>query len=355
MALGRPQLFALDSSGSRKPQERIRQHKAHVIVRLIVRVLNEGRPMSVRVRQTPGRRVASGEKAVSMGMFQDVVPAHYAGNAHGGADATLSQTLPTQGALAVRDIVDGAQLWHVWGTLGLNDIRQRYRRSKIGPFWLTISMAVMIASIGGLYAGLFRARVAHYLPHVAIGFVIWSFVSGLINEGCNSFIAGQSSIKQVRLPLSIYVYRVVWRNLLIFGHNLLIVLVVVLIFAIRPGWIALLAMPAIVILSLNGVWVGLLLGLFSARFRDVPQIVATAMQIVFFLTPIIWQPESLPGRALIVTFNPFFYAVELVRAPLMGTAPSLLSWVVVLAVTFVGAAIAIAMYGRYRRRIAYWI
>jgi lipopolysaccharide transport system permease protein len=287
-------------------------------------------------------------------MLQDVVPVQYGGEARG-LDATLSSKPPDQSTLAVRDIVDGACLWHVWGTLGWNDIRQRYRRSKIGPFWLTISMAVMIASIGGLYAGLFKARVAHYLPHVAIGFVIWSFISGLINEGCNAFIAGQGSIKQVRLPLSIYVYRVVWRNLLIFGHNLLIVLVVVLVFAIWPSWIALLAIPAIAILCLNGVWVGLLLGLFSARFRDVPQIVTTAMQVVFFVTPIIWQPESLPGRALIVAFNPFFYLVELVRTPLLGTAPSLLSWFVVLAVTIIGTAIAFAVYVRYRRRIAYWL
>jgi ABC-type polysaccharide/polyol phosphate export permease len=295
------------------------------------------------------------EKQNFMGMLQDLVPTQSVDDARGGLDASLWQKPPTQGALAVRDIVDGARQWHVWGTLGWNDIRQRYRRSKIGPFWLTISMGVMIGSIGGLYAGLFRAHVAQYLPHVAIGFVIWSYVSGLINEGCNAFIAAQGCIKQVRLPLSVHVYRVVWRNLLIFGHNLLIVFVVVLFFAIWPGWIAFLAVPAIVILSLNGVWVGLLLGLFSARFRDVPQMVTAAMQIVFFLTPIIWQPESLPGRALIVTYNPFFYVIELVRAPLMGTAPSLLSWFVVLAVTVVGSTIAFAMYVRYRRRIAFWI
>ncbi len=63
----------------------------------------------------------------------------------------------------------------------------------------------------------------------------------------------------------------------------------------------------------------------------------------------------LPGRALVVTFNPFFYAVELVRAPLLGAAPPLLSWLAVLATTFAGTAVAVAMYVRYRRRIAYWI
>ena len=96
----------------------------------------------------------------------------------------------------------------MWGTLAWHDIRQRYRRSKIGPFWLTISMSVMIGAFGGLYAGLFRTDVAQYLPHVAVGFVVWGFVSGLTNDGCNAFIESQGSIKQVRLPLSVYVYRV---------------------------------------------------------------------------------------------------------------------------------------------------
>src|ERR1700676_2546120 len=135
-------------------------------------------------------------------------------------------------------------------------------------------MGVMIGAIGTLYGGLFKADAAKYIPNVAIGFVVWNFISGLVNDGCNAFISGQVSIKQVRMPLSVYAYRVVWRDLIIFGHNFLIVIVVALVFAIWPGWIALLAIPAVVLLCLNGFWAGLLLGLLSARFRDVPQIVS---------------------------------------------------------------------------------
>ena len=294
-------------------------------------------------------------------MLQDVIPLHRSDDAHEGVAATSSSklqrvaNLPTQGALGVRDVLDGARVWHIWGTLGWHDIRQRYRRSKIGPFWLTISMGIMIAAIGGVYAGLFNMEIAHYLPSVAIGFVVWGFISGLTLDGCNAFIDGRGSIRHARLPLSIYVYRVVWRNLIIFGHNFLIVVVVALFFEIRPGWISLLAVPAVALLCLNGIWAGLLLGLLSARFRDVPQIVANAMQVAFFLTPILWKPDLLPGRAFVVTYNPFFYAVELVRAPLMGTTPPLKSWLAALVATLLGASVAFAVFVRYRRRIAYWI
>ena len=131
--------------------------------------------------------------------------------------------------------MNGGRLWYVWGALGWHDIRQRYRRSKLGPFWLTISLGVKIGALSGLYAGLLKVDGARYLPHVAIGFVVWSFISGLINDGCNAFIDGQSSIKQVRLPMSVYVYLVVWRNLIILSHNFMIIVAVVLLFGIRPG------------------------------------------------------------------------------------------------------------------------
>ena len=293
-----------------------------------------------------------------MSILQDVVQTQSVdrGNRDPGvASPPRTRLVPSQTALAIRDLIDGARLWYVWGALGWQDIRQRYRRSKIGAFWLTISMAVMIGALGGLYSGLFNADIAHYLPHVAVGFVIWGFVASVINEGCNAFIDGQGSIKQVRLPLSVYVYRVVWRNLIIFGHNCVIVAVVIVAFEIEPGWTALLAIPALLLLCLNGIWAGLLLGLLSARFRDVPQIITNAMQVIFFLTPIIWQPEFLPSRARVLTFNPFYHAIELLRAPLFGEVPPLRSWLAMLAVTVVGSAIALAMYARCRWRVPYWV
>ena len=165
---------------------------------------------------------------------------------------------------ALLDVVQGARAVHLWGALGWQDIRQRYRRSKLGPFWLTISMGVLVGALGTLYAGLFDIEVAVYLPFVTIGFVVWGLISGLITDGCTAFINAESIIKQVSLPLSVQVYRVVWRTLIIFAHNAVIFVVVAILFSIRPGWAGLLALPAVALFCLNGVWVGLLLGLLSA-------------------------------------------------------------------------------------------
>lgn len=262
---------------------------------------------------------------------------------------------PSQLKLAILDIAKGARAWHLWGLLGWQDIRQRYRRSTLGPFWITISMGAMVGGIGLLYAGLFHQQVADYLPSMALGFIIWGLLSGLVNENCAAFIDAESIVKQVQLPLSVHVYRVVWRNLIIFAHNILIFIVIAVIFEIWPGKTGLLTFPALALICLNGAWIGILLGLASARFRDIPQIVASVMQIAFFLTPIIWKADSLHGHDWIMKLNPFFYFMDLLRAPLLGENPALRYWLVALAVTLCGWALALLMYRMYRRRIAYWL
>ena len=116
----------------------------------------------------------------------------------------------SQTELALRDIVRGARAHHLWGLLGWQDIRRRYRRSVLGPFWLTISMGLLVAMLGTLYGALLKIEFAVYVPFLALGFLVWTLISGLISDGCTAFISAQSIIKQTNLPLSVHVYRRVW-------------------------------------------------------------------------------------------------------------------------------------------------
>src|SRR6187402_1914554 len=94
-----------------------------------------------------------------------------------------------------------------------------------------------------------------------------------------------------------------------------------------PG---LLVIPGLVLVSLNGLWVGLLLGMLCVRFRDIPQIIANVIQLLFFLTPILWKPDQLTQGRAFVEANPFHHFVSLIREPLLGVAPSLETWLIVL-------------------------
>jgi ABC-type polysaccharide/polyol phosphate export permease len=256
---------------------------------------------------------------------------------------------------AVQDIADGLRRWELWLSLGYQDIRQRYRRSSVGPFWLTISMGMMVGGLAYLYAGLFNQDIHAYLPYVATGLIVFGLISSLITDASTVFIAGSRAILQVRAPISVYLYQMVWRNLIIFAHNMVIYIIVVLAFRMQPHWVTLLALVGILLTATLGVWTGIVLGALSARFRDVPPIVGTVVQVVFFLTPIFWRPEQLPDRALFVNMNPFFHWVEIVRFPLLGQPPRLSTWIAIIGLNVVGAVVALIFFAKYRARIAYWV
>ena len=208
-----------------------------------------------------------------------------------------------------------------------------------------------------LYATFFNADVEKYLPYLAGGFVLWQLLSGMVIDGCQTFISASRFILQQSLPLSVHIVRVVIRNALVFAHNIVVFFVVLLIFPpANFGWSALLAIPGVVLILINGYWVSMFLGTLSARFRDVPQIIGSIMQIMFFLTPIIWLPDGVGNRgALVASLNPFAYFLDIVRGPMLGVPPPWTSWAVVLGITVLGLAGASAFFARYRHRIAYWV
>ena len=144
-------------------------------------------------------------------------------------------------------------------------------------------------------------------------------------------------------------------TLIAFAHNIWVFLLVALWFGVDLAWTLLWVPVALLVLLLNGLWIALFLGLLSARFRDVPLIVASVVQVLFFITPVIWKPEMLPGRALWLDLNPFYHLVEIMRAPLLGQTPALDNWLTVILITVVGWAVALFFYSAYRWRVAYWV
>ena len=256
---------------------------------------------------------------------------------------------------AIEDIIGGLKRWELWLNLGYQDIRQRYRRSTVGPFWLTISMGMMVGGLAYLYAGLFGQSLQEYLPYVAVGLIVFNMISTIAIEGCHAFVSSGNVILQTRAPFSIYVFQMLWRNLLIFAHNMVIYLLLLLVLPIELGFVTLLAVPGLFLVLLAGFSTSLVLGALSTRFRDVPPIIASVMQVAFFLSPVFWTPGSLRGREIFVNVNPFYYMLEIVRLPLLGKAPTLSMWAVAILINCVCALVALVFFARYRHRIPYWI
>jgi ABC-2 type transport system permease protein len=263
---------------------------------------------------------------------------------------------------ACGDLAAGLQQRRLWGHLGLQDIKQGYRRSVIGPFWITISLGVQALGMGLLYAALFNQPIAFFLPYLAVGLIIWQFMASCINEGAEVFIRNEGLIKHLPAPLSVHVYRLVWRQLLFFGHNALVWLALILIFPRPLGWSSLLALPALVVIVLNGVWVAILIGVIATRYRDIPPVTASIVTLMFFMTPIVWNYQDLiskggPGaeRARLAELNPFLHFIEILRRPMIGESVEPRHWVVTLVITVVGWAAALLVLRNYRARVSYWV
>jgi hypothetical protein len=127
------------------------------------------------------------------------------------------------GVRGLRDLWQGWRDYReLWVTVGLYDIRKRYRRSLLGPFWITISLGAFILGLSFIYSPLMGGEAGSFLPYLAFGFIAWQFVSQLVLDGCNVFIANGPIIEQLQAPLSVYIYQTIWRHLIIFTHNLLI-------------------------------------------------------------------------------------------------------------------------------------
>jgi lipopolysaccharide transport system permease protein len=267
-----------------------------------------------------------------------------------------SRSVVERSRLAMHDVREGLKLWRLACTLGWLDIRLRYRGSMLGPFWLTLSTAIMVSALGYLYAVLFHQDVADYLPFLALSQVLWAFLAALVSESCTTFTESEAVIRSVRMPYFVFACRTLVRNLLVLAHNVIVIIGVDIVFSVWPGANALLAIPGLLLWVVDALALTLLLGGFCARFRDVMPIVNSVMQIAFFITPVIWKPSQLgPSGTAKLPLNPFFDMLEIVRAPLLGTEPAAMVWIGALGFSVVLWAVSWAFFSRTRGRLAYWL
>ena len=258
--------------------------------------------------------------------------------------------------IGLADIRWGLSNWRTWWMLAWNDVRRRYRRSSLGQFWLTLSMGATIGGLGYVYSHLFGIDVSTYLPYIAVTFVAWGVISTVIVESCTALSEGDQILRQIPLPRSLFACRVIARNFIVAAHNVLIVPVVFVWFHVGINANILWLIIGLGLLVANAFWIGYLLSIICARFRDVPQIVSSIMQVVFFVTPVIYLPAQLAQRGIgVLKWNPFANLLEIVRDPILGTVPSGWALVSCAIMAVAGFAVVIPFAGRYAPRVIYWL
>ncbi len=261
-----------------------------------------------------------------------------------------------QAQKAIDDLRQGFMNWPVFLLIGLTSIKARYRRSKVGQFWITISMAITVLTIGVVWSYLWKMPIEDFLPYIAISYIVWLYMTGVLADGTILFISQAHYLREIRLPKSAYLFADITKHLIILGHNLLILLPVYLLFGLPFNTNTLMIIPAFLLTTTALLSVSMIVAIIGLRYRDVSSMIASIIQIGFFVTPVIWKPDLMPPELLrYMIFNPFAVFLEILRAPMLGNSSSLLYWQVAVGLTLFSLILSFVIFARFRSRITYWL
>jgi lipopolysaccharide transport system permease protein len=260
--------------------------------------------------------------------------------------------------VAAKDYINGLRKWKLWLHMAYADIRRRYRRTMIGPFWTTLSMAIFITSMGFIFSALWHTDMKTYLPYFASGYIAWMFISTIFTESCTTFVAAESYMKQIALPYSVYAFLIVARNVMIFLHQVVIFVVLMLIYHVPINHNTWMLIPGFMFLILNASWITIALGLICARFRDAQQIVISLLQIAMFVTPIFWSESQLGHGKLafyLINFNPMYHLLSVLRYPLLGQSVHHSTWIANSLLLVVGWWLTMHYLAKNYNKLIYWL
>jgi len=260
-----------------------------------------------------------------------------------------------RGRRARWDFVEGIALWNMWSRSSLIELRRRYKRTILGPAWVTVSLLIFGGTLSFVWAGLWKQNVVDFLPFLLSGLIPWTMISGAIGESCCVFLSGEGLIKNQQFPYTVLLYGVLTRNALILGHNLIAYVIIAIGCGVQVNFATLLFIPGTALVIINCGWMCLLVAVLCSRFRDFQQIVASLLGIAMFVTPVFWAANQLQGkRAIIADANIFYHMIDILRQPLLGKVPSGFSYLFCVVSAIVGWFIAYRLYANKRHRLPYW-
>ncbi|MHC5197081.1 ABC transporter permease [Pseudomonas frederiksbergensis] len=245
--------------------------------------------------------------------------------------------------------------WHAWFLLSLQDVKGRYRRSVIGPFWITLTSIFFVMGLGLVYSRLLNLDLKEYLPFLACGIIVWTFILGFINEGANAIIGSGHIIKQINMPFLTHVMRVVFRSVIIFLHSWVVLVPLLMWYGYLSIYGLLCSIVGICLIVFALTPLVTLLAVICARYRDVLPMISSGMQLLFFVTPVMWHPNQLAGLSMVIKYNIFVYFIDLVREPMLNGYFPLMSAIVVFVFGAALWGLSFSALFLNRKKIPYWL
>ena len=261
--------------------------------------------------------------------------------------------LAKMGAL---DVIEGIKSWRIWHVIGSAELRQRYARSRLGQFWVTLSTGILIGSLGLVWSVLWRIPAAEMMPYIAVSMVIWAFISGVIVDSTGIFVRNSRFFINQRTPFSTVIAASLYQHLLVLLHNSVIVVLFFVVFLRPIGIEASLALLGFGLALVTAFWVSYLVAMACTRYRDLRQVVSSLVQIAFFVTPVLFRSEAIPeSYRHLLLWNPFAVFLSVMGDPILGEPVPLTNWLTATIISFGGLIATLPIIGYFHRRIIFWI
>jgi homopolymeric O-antigen transport system permease protein len=254
------------------------------------------------------------------------------------------------------DLAHGLVSWRIWHLMGIGTIRRRYSRSRIGQFWTTLSMGIMITCMGLIWSVLWKMSMRDIFPYIAVSIVLWTFLTGTIIDASTAIIGSSNYFLNQGMSFSTPIFAALYSQFIILLHNMVIVALILVIFPQSFSLEILMVIPGFFLTMITIVWVSCLVAILCARYRDVIQLVAAIINTAFYISPVIFKADFIPPEYRWINFvNPFAIFLSIMRDPLFGRAIPWEYWAIAVAITIIGTIFTLALVGRFSKRVIFWI
>lgn len=235
------------------------------------------------------------------------------------------------------------------------DTKARYKKSVIGPFWPTLTNVFGILGLGLVWGNLLKQDMQTFIPQLTVGLIVWQLIAGALTDGPQTFVRHAGMVRNVSMPSWFFSVRALAKHLINLLHNLVILVGVMLYYKVPLTENTWLALPGLLLVTLNLYWLLHGLGLVGARFRDIELLITSLVPLLFFISPVIYRGDQLPAALNVVWLNPFTYMIEAIRTPLLGAAPDTSTWFVLVGMLIFGSGLTWLYQRTQGKNLAFWV
>lgn len=254
------------------------------------------------------------------------------------------------------DIFLALKLFRVWTTLSKFDLIKKYKRSILGPWWITLTTLILILSVAFIYSGIFQMNLDQYILNLSLNFIIWVFIRDCILESCNSLVESKFFLLNEKFNIIVLSLRVIYRNILIFFHNIIIFLVIIFYFNLNFNFFyILISLFSLVLVPFFLLPICISLSIICTRFRDMQMIVNNLMQFLFFVSPVLFTKSALVQYEWLMLINPIALLLLCISEPItLGVIHSEYFQILFFYI-LVAYSIFTFIYCKYKSKITYWL